>query len=171
MFAGNYQWMLSSQYTIGFETRDINLWDSKVDTKPSNGALLSTSLQFDLYKNLNLYVGIGTRTFHIKGNAGDINFNGQVLKFVAFSGLNYEISAKNSISTGIQIENNAESDHFRYLNSDLIRYSFLFKYQFQLNKFTVLTTGITSALYPLNGVYLIENPSHYISTGVNFKLF
>jgi len=171
LFAGNYDWLVSAQYTRGFDTRDISLWDAKVDTKGSNGALLSTSVQYEFYKNLNLYGGIGTRTYHIKRNAGEINFEGQVLKFFAFSGLNYKLSPKHSIGTGIQIENNAESDHFRYLNSDLVRYSFQLNYQFQLNKFTAFTTGFTSAIYPLNGVYLIENPANYISTGLNFKLF
>lgn len=171
LYAGQYEWLITSQYTKGFETRDIKLWNSNVQNLQSNGALVSTNIQYQWLSKLKTYGGIGTRAYSLSGNTEQLKFSGNVFKIFFSIGGKYEIIKNHSFDLGILAENNAELDNFSFLNSDLVRYAFRLQYQYNLNESFALTTGLTTAMYPLVDVYLIENPSKYFSIGINYKLF
>lgn len=133
--------------------------------------LLSTSLQLEVAKGFSFYGGIGTRAYSVYGETEDFSFSGDVLKILFLGGAQFKLNQKHGMSLGLFTENNSEFDDFKILNSDLLRYAWHLGYQYQLTQSIGLTAGITSALYPLNEVYLIENPSNFFSLGINYKLF
>lgn len=169
-FAGKNEWIVSGQVTSAFETRNVYLLRSKVEDLQATGILLSTGLKHSFNERYSVDFGVGFRAYSLKGKADQIDFEGNISKLLFYFGNSYKILKKQSIGINLQFENNLEYYKFRSHTSDLLRYSVQFEYQYEFTEKIGVFAALTTALYPLNDVYLIENPSHYIGAGFNYKI-
>lgn len=164
---------IGARFIEGFQSESLEINHSPVGAYRSFGYDIHAYYNFEI-DNFDLRFGLGFKQLFFSGNyTGNYNvqyFEGTTYKGNINLGGYYNWNEHWKTGLGFTMENNRDTDDFRAQTSDMFRYNLDVEVAYAFSKSFFATLRYSIGLHPNADIYLLNNPSHQVSLGFDYKL-
>lgn len=161
---------VQASYVSAFQGGDIVIWDTPLETDLSHGLDIRAGYSYRIPKTKWAPIfQMGYRTLGFSGGGENLTYKGTTQKVTFALGTRYHLNEKWRVGAYLDAENNLDFTNFRTTTSDLLRYSVLLNVLYTTPYKVNVALGYASAFYPLQHLYLYNNPPHQIRLGLNYS--